>query len=309
MKKTLVVGSLNMDLITRVIATPQVGETVFGQDFEYVPGGKGANQAVAMGKLGANVTMVGVVGDDDYGKQLLASLKENNVHIDHITLSKNAQTGTAIIILNENGNNSIIVIPGANFQLTEDLITENLLSGYDYLVAQLEIPIATLEKVFKIAKAKNIFTVLNPAPAQSLSAELISNIDLLIPNDTEFELLTGNTTKSEQSIQSGVSKLKKMGVKNILLTLGHKGSRYFGADGQDFSFGIYNIKVVDTTAAGDSFIGGLVTALSMEKNIHDAIDFATKVATITVSRHGAQASLPTLEMVENFDATSGKKEV
>jgi len=300
MKKVLVLGSLNMDLVTKVKRTPKIGETLLGSGFNEIPGGKGANQAVALGRLGGNVAMIGMVGKDGYGDSLLENLSINHVNSDYIKKSTNSSTGLALIMVNENGDNSIVVIPGANFDLLpEDIITDYF-KDVDYLLAQLETPIETIEKAFIIAKENNIMTILNPAPARELSPRLIANIDLIIPNETEFEELTGIIPDSEDKIHEGAKIMFSQGTKAILLTLGKNGAYYIDNTFKVYSTNSYHVDSVDTTAAGDSFIGGLLTKLSQGESIEDSIEFAMKVGAITVSSHGAQSSLPTAEDISKF---------
>ncbi|WIF95451.1 ribokinase [Caminicella sporogenes] len=299
MKKILVVGSLNMDLVTNVRVTPRVGETVLGRGFEKIPGGKGANQAAAMGRLKGNVKMLGKVGDDSFGEILKNNLQLNNVDISNVYVQKNQSTGIAMIMVNEDGDNSIVVIPGANFDLMPEDIKDSVIRDCDILVSQLEIPLETIEYIFKKAKDMNKYTILNPAPACKLSDNLLENIDLLVLNETEIEVLSDVKINSFEDIIKGSNFLMDKGVKEIIVTLGREGAVYFSNE-KHIKFNAYKVTAVDTTAAGDSFIAGLTVKLSKDKDICEAIEFATKVAAITVTRKGAQSSLPTLEEVKNF---------
>ncbi len=301
MKKILVLGSLNMDLVTNVKATPKVGETIIGRGFSEIPGGKGANQAVAIGKLGGTVAMFGRVGDDNFGTDLIEALKDSHVESDNVVKVHGVPTGTALIMVNDDGDNSIVVIPGANFELKAEDVQSELFEGQDYLLAQLETPIETIEKAFKLAKEKGLQTVLNPAPAQALSKELISNVDLLVPNETEFELLTGHSAETEAGLSAGTSKLFEQGVKALIITLGKNGALYINNEGKRLQVSGYAVKAIDTTAAGDSFIAGILTALSKGETIEVAMEFAMKVGAVTVTKHGAQSSLPTLKEIETFE--------
>ncbi|MDW7660944.1 MAG: ribokinase [Bacillota bacterium] len=289
-KKILVIGSLNMDLVTQVEQTPRVGETVAGRGLIYNPGGKGANQAVAMGKLGADVTMVGMVGDDVSGEELKQNLAVMNVH-DKVGLAADAPTGMALIMVNDNADNSIVVIEGANGNLKPEIVQKSWFDNMDILVMQLEVPMETVSKCMALARESGLFTVLNPAPAKVLSKELLNNLDLLVVNETEFETLSGTEFKDPQDLAHGYEML---GVKSIVLTLGENGAWYFDGD-QLLHVPAYKVKAVDTTAAGDSFIGGLLTKISKGSSMKEALEFATEVAAFTVTRLGAQKSLPTLE--------------
>ncbi|WXR61065.1 ribokinase [Peptostreptococcaceae bacterium AGR-M142] len=300
MKKILVLGSLNMDLVTNVEKTPKVGETILGNGFSEIPGGKGANQAVAIGKLNGDVCMLGRIGNDDFGKNLIKNLKKNNVNTDLIKVVECCETGIALIMVNSNGDNSIVVIPGANFEFKENELKEDIFNGFDYLLAQLETPIKTIEKAFILAKEKNIYTILNPAPARELSDELIRHTDLLIPNETEFESLSGYDTSTEENIIKGSNILFKKGIKAILITLGKKGSFYIDSKNFSLKQEAYIVDAVDTTAAGDSFIGGFLTSISKGEDIKTSMEFATKVSALTVTKHGAQSSLPSILEVDSF---------
>lgn len=300
MKNILVIGSLNMDMVTNVPITPSIGETTLGHGLTLIPGGKGANQAVAIGKLGGDVSMVGVVGDDKYGKILVKNLSDNGVNTNGIVCCDTVSTGIAFIMVNKGGNNSIVVIPGANNEMTPDMIDESYVSDFDYLVAQMEIPMNCLETAFSLAKKNNLYTILNPAPAAKLSKKLMESVDLLVPNETEFEILTGYKADEEVALQQGIKSLKEHGIKKILLTLGEKGARYFGSNNEDIYVSAYIVDAVDTTAGGDSFIGAIVTSLSKGNSINEALEFAMKVGAITVSSLGAQNSLPDSEKVLSF---------
>ena len=299
MEKINVLGSLNMDLVTLVHKTPTVGETVLGNGFVQIPGGKGANQAATIGRLGGNVAMNGKVGGDDFGGQLIESLKRDLVETSNVLRSSSEPTGTALIMVNESGDNSIVVIPGANFELKTDDVSAEILDG-DYLVAQLEVPLEIIEKSFKIAKDKGVTTVLNPAPAKELPRSILENVDLLIPNESEFRLLTGCDPKDEIMLDRGVSDLISKGTQKILITLGEEGAVLCDGKTKTY-FSAQKVTPVDTTAAGDSFIGGLLYALSSGESLEESIAFGTLVAAITVTRKGAQSSLPTrLEVKERF---------
>ncbi len=301
MKQILVIGSLNMDLVTHVKCTPQVGETVLGKGLSEIPGGKGANQAVTIGRLGGNVTMLGMVGDDNFAQTLLSNLTINNVDTKYIKTANNISTGLAMIMVNDDSDNSIVVIPGANFELKPTMITSEHLKDVDYVLAQLETPLETIETMFIKAKELGVKTILNPAPARILDQNLIDHTDMLIPNESEFELITGIKADSIANIKHGANLLFARGVKEILITLGKNGAYYLNCDGHEYSAKGYNVNAVDTTAAGDSFIGGLLTRLSLGNTIEASIDYAMKVAAITVSRHGAQSSLPNTLDITNFE--------
>lgn len=299
MKKVVVVGSINMDLVTRCKRAPKGGETLFGEEFSQVPGGKGANQAVAIGKLGTNVIMLGKIGKDSFGKDMLASMEKNGVNIQHIEEGEKA-TGIAKIIVEESGQNRILVVAGANSEVDKEYVDRHLaaIKESDIVVTQLEIPIETVEYTLKKAKEFGKITILNPAPARELSDEIIKNSDFIIPNESELALITGMAVETEEEIKKAGKKLLDMGVKNLIITLGSKGSLHLNRDKCEFH-SAYKVKAIDTTAAGDSFIGGVVRELNGD-SISEAIEFGTKVSAIAVTKKGAQTSIPTIEEVIKF---------
>jgi ribokinase len=300
MKKILVIGSLNMDLVTMSERHPKLGETIIGKSFFQIPGGKGGNQAVAIAKLGGDVTMFGCVGKDSHGEILIEGLKKNNVNIDCIKKGERS-TGIAAIVVDENADNTIIVVPGANFELSIDDIDENieLIKNADIVLLQLEIPIDVVEYILKKSKEYNKITILNPAPAEKLSIEIIKNVDYLVPNETELELLSGMPTDSQEEVLVAAKKLMDLGVKNLIVTMGKNGSIFIGED-KVVKVGIHKVKAVDPTAAGDSFIGGVIRMLAEGKKIEEAMEFGARVGAITVTKEGAQSSLPTWDEVINY---------
>lgn len=299
MKKVVVVGSINMDLVTICNRVPEGGETLFGEEFFQVPGGKGANQAVAIGKLGTDVTMLGKVGKDSFGKDLIEAMKKSGVKTEYIKEGEKA-TGIAKIIVEKNGQNRILVVAGANSEVDREYIDEHLdvIRDCDVLVAQLEIPIETVAYALEKAKEFGKMTILNPAPARELSEDIIRNSDLIIPNESELALMTGMKTDTHEEIKEAGEKLLNLGVKDLIVTLGSKGSLHLNREVCEFH-SAYKVKAIDTTAAGDSFIGGLVRELK-GNNLSEAIEFATKVSAIAVTKKGAQTSIPTIEEAENF---------
>jgi ribokinase len=300
MKKILVIGSLNMDLVTMSERHPKLGETIIGKSFFQIPGGKGGNQAVAIAKLGGEVTMFGCVGKDSHGDILIEELKKNDVNIDCIKKGEK-NTGIATIVVDENADNTIIVVPGANFEINTDDIDKNidLIKNADIVLLQLEIPIDVVEYILKKSKEYNKITILNPAPARKLSLEIIKNVDYLVPNETELELLSGMPTDSEEEVLVASKKLMDMGVKNLIVTMGKNGSIFVGED-KVVKVGIHRVKAIDPTAAGDSFIGGVIRMLAEGNNIEEAMEFGAQVGAITVTKEGAQSSLPTWDEVVNY---------
>ena len=300
MKNICVIGSLNMDLVVNVDTMPKPGQTIIGSNFKEVPGGKGANQAVAMARLNGNVSMIGKVGEDGFGQTLINSLKNDKVDTTYIQTSKGA-TGVALITVDKNAQNSIVVPPGANFEVKEDDIDNNIeaIKNSDIVVLQLETPLNTIKYALNKAKELNKYTILNPAPAVKLDDEIIKNVDLLTPNETELEIISGVSIETEEDIQKAAQIMIEKGVKELIVTLGSKGSLYINKEKSMFKKA-YKVEAVDTTAAGDSYTGALAVALSQDKNIEDAMDFASKVGALSVLKEGAQSSLPTLEDVKNF---------
>lgn len=293
MKKALVVGSLNMDLVTKVQSTPKIGETVAGNGLIVNPGGKGANQAVALGKLGVDVKMIGCVGKDEYGIKLKENLHAMNVK-DSTFVIEDQPTGIAFIMVNASADNSIVVIEGANGSLKPDMVKSEWFQDASFLVTQQEIPIETLKVVMQMAKEHNLMIIHNPAPLVTGTELLLKYVDLLVLNETEFEKLSGFPYQSEDDLKRGIHAL---GVSKILLTLGSLGAIYRENDFTVF-VPAQKVNAIDTTAAGDSYIAGIVHHLALDKDIESAMQFATKVAAHTVTKMGAQASLPFIHEIE-----------
>ena len=306
MKKVVVVGSINMDLVTICNRVPEGGETLFGEEFFQVPGGKGANQAVAIGKLGTEVTMLGKVGKDSFGKDLIEAMKKSGVNTEYIEEGEKA-TGIAKIIVEKSGQNRILVVAGANSEVDKAYIDKHLdvIKSCDILVAQLEIPVETVAYALEKAKEFGKKTILNPAPARELSEDIIKNSDLIIPNESELAVITGMKTDTREEIKLAAEKLLNLGVNNLIVTLGSKGSLHLNKEICEFH-SAYKVKAIDTTAAGDSFIGGFVRELK-ENSVGEAIEFATKVSAIAVTKKGAQTSIPSIEEVENFKGVKNEE--
>ncbi|MEI0551124.1 ribokinase [Brachyspira intermedia] len=285
-KKILIIGSINKDLVVTAPRFPKEGETILGSNFYTGNGGKGANQACAIGKLGGDVSMLGAVGDDSFGKDLCNALISNNVNTDNLIIKNNVSTGIAVITVTDYGANNIVVAQGANALITKDDIKEELISLYDIIVMQLEIPLEIAEYAAYIAKKLGKIVVLNPSPAVKLSRDFLSYVDILIPNETEIDII------------GGIDYAFECGVKNIILTLGANGCDFINKEGRKH-FDAYKVDVIDTTAAGDSFLGGIVRMIADNKSIEEAIIFATKVSNITVTRKGAIDSIPTYDEVIN----------
>lgn len=300
--KILVVGSFVMDLIVTTKRFPNAGETVLGCDFQTAPGGKGANQAVQAARLGAEVTMYGKVGDDDFGKAVLRTVRESGVNISHVACTKETSTaiGNVQIQSNDGGTeNRILLIPGANMKLTVDDIRDlqNSISKYDMVVLQNEIPMEVNVAVAQYAKEAGVPVMFNPAPSGVIPKELLSCLTYISPNEHETEDITGIVPTDEESRKAAAYALKKLGVKNVLMTLGENGCMFFDGENMMYGKSVPCEKVVDPTAAGDSFIGAFCTAVASKKPIGEVLKFANSTASITVSRMGAMPSLPTDEEV------------
>lgn len=293
MHRVTVVGSMNYDSTIHVNKFPLPGETILAKSYSNSLGGKGANQAAALAKVGLEVSMIGVVGQDNEGQAMLNELNHLGINTDSVHLSKEQPTGRAQIVVEESGNNNIIVISGANGTFSKEYIEQSYeaISYADAILAQLEIPIETVQHAFILAKKLNKLTVLNPAPVCSLKEELLQNVDILIPNEIEMEKLYGKSVKSYENLEMACKYFTDLGVKIIIVTLGERGCYYYH-EGQGKFTECYSVKAIDTTAAGDSFIGGFLGNYLETKDINQAIDFGQRVAAITVSRSGAIESIP-----------------
>ena len=301
MDKVLVVGSLNMDFAVYMDRRPQAGETVMARSMKLVPGGKGANQAYALGKLGANTAMIGAVGTDTFGQQMLRNLEQVSVNTDGIKKIAGVETGKAFIEIENSGQNSISVIAGANAAVDEKMVLEQeeRFQQTDAVVMQLEIPVPAVIAAAKLAKAHGKTVVLDPAPARKdLPDELWAQVDITKPNETELALLTGLPTGTEEEVVTAAQALIAKGVKHVLVTLGGDGTLLVSAE-QVEKFSAYKVKAVDTTAAGDCFLAAFMSRFTGE-NFAEAIDFGAKASAIAVTRQGAQTSIPTVEEVQNF---------
>lgn len=308
--RILVVGSLVMDLICSTPRFPQSGETVIGTTFRTAPGGKGANQAVQAARLGSQVFMIGKVGDDDFGKQIKHSLEDAGVDIQGIGTSATSSTAIGNIQLEENVEgtaNRILVIPGANMDISEDDIIplQETIDSYDMVILQLEIPMSINVKVAKLAHEKGVPVMLNSAPSAPLPDELLKCLTYISPNEHEASDMTGLVVNDYASAKCAVQNLLNKGVENVLITMGGQGA-VFGNKEQFLSSPCVNYgHVVDPTAAGDSFVGAFCTAICLGDTPKQALLFANHTASITVSRLGAQPSLPILNEVVNFMQKNG----
>jgi ribokinase len=302
MAKILVVGSINMDLVVRVPHAPAPGETVLGGDFETFPGGKGANQAVAAARMGGEVTMVGRVGNDDFGNTLIHGLVEDKIKTTHVTKDSNAPTGIAMIAVAADGENMIVVASGANMQVSVEDVNKarELMRETDLLLLQLETPIEVLTAAVELANAYGVPVVLNPAPAQRLAKSLLASIEVITPNINELAILSG-----EQNLDRGIQTLRNWGVRNLVVTLGANGARVV-TEAIDQHLPAYEVTAVDTTAAGDAFNGALAVSLAEGKPLLEAVRFGMAAGALAATKRGAQPSLPTREAVTGFLAANAR---
>lgn len=311
MNKILVIGSLNADLVVKSPRFPQPGETISGDDLQIIPGGKGANQAVAAARHGIHTAMIGRVGSDSFASFLVENLNANQVDTSHV-LKTDSATGTAIIVVDANGQNSIVLSPGANGMVTPADVDFASFSNSGLLLLQLEIPTPTVLHAAQRAREHGMQVILNPAPAKPLPAELLAQVDILIPNESELALLTGLPVHDVASAETAAKEILKQGVKTIIVTLGSKGALLVTST-QVEQVDTYKVDVVDTTAAGDAFIGGFAAKL-LESNglpldtqgqaliLQNAVRYGCACGALATTKFGAQPSLPTKAEVETFIA-------
>ncbi|WP_260871659.1 ribokinase [Bacillus sp. X1(2014)] len=297
----LVVGSINMDIVNRVAKHPLPGETIKGQGTVYSPGGKGANQAVAAALAGGQVTMLGAVGKDPFSLELVTSLEKMNVDTSEI-IKKDGTSGMAFITVEQSGENTIILSEGSNGKLSIKDVEErlHLLDEADVLLLQNEIPFETTFFVLKEAALRRIQTYVNPAPALEIPIDAFPLIDVLILNETEIEMVTGIRIDKKETEEQAINFLMNHGVKAVILTLGEQGSHYYSRSESRISTPGFKVNAVDTTAAGDTFIGSFAAAKTFGKDTKEALLFATAASAIAVTREGAQISIPLKEEIEKF---------
>lgn len=298
MQKITIIGSSNIDITARIKSLPRPGETIGGGILSQANGGKGANQAVAAARLGADATFITCVGNDAGGKALVAQFAADGLDTSLVKYSE-SPTGTALIFVDDNAENCIAVAPGANIDLLPSDIdaAEKAIAGSAFVLLQLEIPMETVERAVSLASEKGVKVVLNPAPVVPLSDELISKLYLITPNETEAERITGIAIESESDARKAAEALFAKGAENVIVTMGSAGSLVCTKTSTIF-VPARKVKAVDTTAAGDVYNGALVSALSEGKSLEDAARFATVASSISVTRLGAQTSAPSRSEVE-----------
>jgi ribokinase len=299
--KIVVVGSSNMDLVVKSPRIPAKGETILGGDFIMTPGGKGANQAVAAAKLGAEVYFVAKLGDDIFGRQSLSNFQKVGIHTDYMEQTKEAPSGVALITVDDAGDNVIVVAPGANQKLSPEDVkkAQPVIASSGAVAAQLEVPLETVEFAAGLANEAGVPFILDPAPAQKLSNGFLRMVDVLTPNETEAGILTGVEVTDENSAQIAAKDLLERGVKAVILTMGAQGYLLATKEAMEFVPSV-RVDAVDATAAGDAFTGSLTVGLAQGKTLEDAALFANHVAALSVTKMGAQSSMPDAEQVENF---------
>lgn len=299
MSKVLVAGSINMDLVATTARFPQPGETVPGTTFNTFPGGKGANQAVAAARLGGSVEMIGKVGNDGFGAELRAFLAGDSIGLSHVATAVSAPTGTALIVVSAAGENTIVVVPGANGELRAGDVEQVGVRKGDVLVAQFETPLETVERFFARGREAGATTILNPAPARECPRTLLAAVDVLVVNETELAFFLGDAVEasSYDAVAAAARRLRVHGEQVVVVTLGERGctaiigERRIDVQGRA-------VPVVDTTAAGDCFVGALATRIAAGFTIDDSLHYANTAASICVQRAGAGPSLPTAAEVE-----------
>ncbi len=294
----VVIGSMNTDLVIKTTRLPAPGETLHGEDLQTIPGGKGANQAAAAARLGSRVAMVGRVGADQFGPHLVDNLAHQGVNTGHIRVDPGTCTGVALIMVDEQGENSILLSAGANGKVSRSDVdaASAIITKARLLLLQLEIPLETVEYTLNKASKLGVKVILNPAPARSLSSEMLEKVDILVPNQTELEIMSGMPVVDDDSTREAAQLLVGKGVEIVVVTLGDRGAMIVSADEATLVPGV-KVDVVDTTAAGDAFIGALATAIIRDMPMEKAVRFANCAGALAVTRFGAQPSLPSADEV------------
>ena len=301
MSDVVVLGSLNMDLIVRSEHMPRPGETVHGEQFMTIPGGKGANQAAAAARLGASVEMIGRVGVDDFGLAILDNMRAQGVGVSHILSDPTAPSGIAMIIIDAQGENSIVVASGANSRVTMDDVraARDLLAQARYLVMQFELPLPVICGALAMAQELNLPVILNPAPAYAVEDAFLQGVHYLVANEIEAQLFTGVEVSGLEAAQRAGQALLKRGIPGTIITLGAQGALLVTKE-RTVHVPARQVHVVDTTAAGDAFLGGLVAALLKRFDLVEAVRYATCAGTLATTVLGAQTSLPSADQVQTF---------
>lgn len=306
LKKLVVIGSVNADHVLRVAKFARPGETVTGHGYQVIPGGKGANQAVAAARLGANIAFIACVGDDSFGQSMIGKFQSDGIDTDAVMTVPDTPTGIALIQIAASGENSIAISAEANRRLTPEALGrhQHLLREADTVLMQLESPLETIQMAARRARAAGATVVLNPAPARPLPDSLLADLVVLTPNETEAERLTGVAVESASDAERAAKVLHAKGVKLVIITRGARGAYYSGPDGSRLVKG-FRVQAVDTTAAGDTFNGALVAGLQDGLDMDAAVRLANAAAAISVTRIGAQTSIPDRREVDDFIKDNG----
>ncbi len=290
-----------MDLVVRTPRAPQKGETIIGNDFSRFPGGKGANQAVSAARLGGEVTMVGMLGNDRFGDDILNELQNNQINTKFILRNDGSSTGVGFVTLEEDGNNRIIIVPSANLKYKPSDLShvQDLIKEADIVLVQLEMDLKVTEKAISFAKQFEVPVIFNPAPARTLEDDLLQKVTYLTPNETEAEILTGVKINTLEDVKHAGRNLVNRGVENVVITLGEKGAYIIDRNGCEHVSG-FPVAIKDTVAAGDAFNGALAVGLVSGKSLMEAVQFANAAGALTVTKEGAIPSVPYLYEVEKF---------
>jgi len=302
MPKIIVVGSSNTDMVVKTDRFPEPGETIIGGDFYMFPGGKGANQAVAAARAGGEVVFICCVGDDVFGQNALEGYRDEGIDVETAKIVKDAASGVALITVNADGENEIVVASGTNAKLSPIYVSEVMeeMDNDGMFLTQLETPIETIEYLARYSKLTDQPLIINPAPAQELSDTILNGLFLITPNETEAKILTGILVDDDSSMEEAAKALLDMGVQNVIITLGSRGA-FFMNHQEKFLVPSHKVKAIDTTAAGDVFNGVLTVCLSQDMGWQESIAYANKAAALSVTKMGAQGSAPYKEEINKFE--------
>jgi len=301
MSRAIIIGSINMDIVTYVQKHPKVGETIFCDDVKYFPGGKGSNQAISCKRLGCDTYMIGRVGNDEFGKQMIHFQKYEGISTKHVKKLDGELTGQAFITVSKDSQNSIIVMSGANLKWDDLFLEEITFKKEDVVISQFEVPNHVIEKAFMLAKENEAITILNPSPMRPISHQIKKNTDILIVNEIELEELTGkiDNIQDETTLFTHASLLIKSGYKTVIVTLGSAGVLLLSSKHKVIIKG-HKVTPVDTTGAGDTFVGGIASGIIRGLDMIETVKFANIAASLSVTKEGAASSIPTIDEVNSI---------